>query len=112
MADTYVNIKTSTVNENVPTKATFGYYMPKVITATLKANSWSNNSQTISVKGVLADEKKQLIIPIPTANSAAAYKNAGIYCVSQAANSLSFINSVSPSPVVDIDLLITIQAIL
>lgn len=57
---------------------------------TLPASAWSGNSQTITVPGVLADETKQLIQPVPAIASQAAYLAAGILCTGQAANSLTF----------------------
>ena len=57
---------------------------------TLLASAWSGNSQTITVPGVLADETKQLIQPVPTIASQAAYLTAGILCTGQAANNLTF----------------------
>ena len=86
----YVNINTGTINKNVPTKETFDAARPKSVPVTLSATKWSNNSQTVNVPGVLADESKQLIIPIPKATSMLAYREAGILCTKQAANSLTF----------------------
>ena len=57
---------------------------------TLLASAWSGNSQTITVPGVLADETKQLIQPVPAIASQAAYLAAGILCTGQAANNLTF----------------------
>lgn len=57
---------------------------------TLLASAWSSNSQTITVPGVLADETKQLIQPVPAIASQAAYLAAGVLCTGQAADSLTF----------------------
>ena len=57
---------------------------------TLLASAWSGNAQTITVPGVLADETKQLIQPVPAIASQAAYLAAGILCTGQAANNLTF----------------------
>ena len=57
---------------------------------TLSVSAWSGNSQTITVPGVLADETKQLIQPVPAIASQAAYLAAGILCTGQAADSLTF----------------------
>lgn len=106
----YVNINTGTINKNVPTKETFDAARLRSILVTLSATRWSNNSQTVSVPGILANESKQLIIPIPKATNMTAYLEAGILCNSQAANSLTFTCSSAPS--VNIDVFINIQNII
>ena len=63
---------------------------PMVHGVTLLASAWAGNSQTITVPGVLADETKQLIQPVPAIASQAAYLAAGILCTGQAANNLTF----------------------
>lgn len=63
---------------------------PMVHGVTLSASAWAGNSQTITVPGVLADETKQLIQPVPAIASQAAYLTAGILCTGQAANNLTF----------------------
>ena len=62
----------------------------KAYPITLVTSAWSSNSQTITVPGVLADETKQLIQPVPAIASQAAYLAAGILCTGQAANNLTF----------------------
>ena len=78
---------------------TLGIYMtsnlleavaPKRVTVTLPASGWSSNAQTVTVSGVLADETKQLIQPMPAIASQNAYITAGVICSGQAANSLTF----------------------
>lgn len=63
---------------------------PVYRTITLTASAWSNNTQTVTVSGVLADETKQLIQPMPAMASQSAYYGAGVLCSGQAANSLTF----------------------
>ena len=63
---------------------------PTAHSVTLLASAWPGNSQTITVPGVLADETKQLIQPVPAIASQAAYLAAGILCTGQAANNLTF----------------------
>lgn len=63
---------------------------PKSVSVTLSASNWSSNTQTVTVNGVLADEAKQLIQPMPAIASQSAYYAAGIMCTGQAANSLTF----------------------
>lgn len=106
----YVNINTGSINRNVPTKETFDAARPRLVRATLPANAWVNNTQTITVEGVLANEEQQQIIPIPKPDSATAYMNAGVYCSGQANNSLTFIANTTPSA--DLNLNITIQALI
>lgn len=64
--------------------------IPKCNTVTLEVSAWSNNQQTVTVNGILDDETKQIIHPTPSSASKEAYDNAGISCVSQATNSLTF----------------------
>lgn len=76
---------------------------------TLTASAWSNNAQTVTVTGALADETKQLIQPMPAIASQIAYMSAGIYCSGQAANSLTF--TCSETPTEDITLYIVITEV-
>ena len=70
---------------------------PKSVPVTLTAAGWSDNAQTVTVSGVLADETAQLIQPMPSAASQAAYIEAGILCTGQAANSLTFTAETAPT---------------
>ena len=63
---------------------------PKSVSITLPASGWSDNSQTVTVNGVVADETKQLIQPCPAMDSQSAYYGAEVLCSEQAANSLTF----------------------
>ena len=63
---------------------------PIQVPVTLSASAWSSNQQTVSVSGVLADETKQLIQIVPAIASQTAYFDAGIRCVNQGADSLTF----------------------
>lgn len=67
---------------------------PKAQKVTLTASGWvssaSGKTQSVTVSGVLADETKQLIMPMPAVASQNAYAAAGIACTAQAANSLTF----------------------
>lgn len=64
---------------------------------TLSTSAWSSNAQTVTVNGVLADETKQLIQPMPALASQSAYYAAGILCTNQAANSLTFTCTETPT---------------
>ena len=93
--------------EEINAKAT-----PKAVSVTLAAAGWSNNTQTVTVNGVDADETKQEIHPMPataTAGNQDAYVAAGIMCTGQAANSLTFTCSTVPTQ--DIDMYITITEV-
>lgn len=58
---------------------------------------WTDNQQTMSIEGILEDEKAQLIIPIPTSASEDLYKTCGIKAASQSENTLVFEASTSPT---------------
>lgn len=83
--------------------------MADTIAATLTASGWSSNSQTVTVDGISADADGQLIIPVPDEDSADAYYNAGVQCVSQAANSLTFSCESVPSD--DLEIYVMVQAV-
>lgn len=70
---------------------------PKAVTITLSSGSWSSNTQTVTVNGILADETKQLIQVNPASASRTAYISAGIICSGQAANSLIFTCTTTPT---------------
>lgn len=82
---------------------------PTYASVTLSSSGWSDNTQTVTVNGVLADETKQLIQPMPAVASQVAYMSAGIYCSGQAANSLTF--TCSETPAEDITLYIVITEV-
>ena len=82
---------------------------PKSVAVTLSTSGWSNNAQTVTVTGVLADETAQLIQPMPAVASQASYMSAGIYCSGQAADSLTF--TCSETPTEDIALYIVITEV-
>lgn len=88
--------------EEVNSKAT-----PKAVSITLSASGWASNAQTVTVSGVLADETKQLIQPMPAVASQQAYMTAGIYCSGQAANSLTFTCSTVPTEDISLFVVIT-----
>ena len=90
------------VNEKIPSA-------PQSVTVTLPASGWSSNTQTVTVNGVLADETKQLIQPMPAIASQAAYYAAGILCTNQAANSLTFTCQEAPSS--DLTVYVVIQGV-
>lgn len=86
--------------------------LPRSHSITLPASAWSNNQQTVSVSGILADESKQKIEPIPataTAGNQAAYYEAGVMAIGQAENQLTF--SCSTPPTVDLQVFVVITSL-
>lgn len=81
---------------------------PKSVSGTLTAAGWDSTTkkQTVTVAGVLADETKQLIQPVPAIASQAAYLEAGIRCTGQAANQLIF--TADTAPTVDLTVYVVI----
>ena len=77
--------------------AEWGSGKPSYRVVTLPAASWSDNSQTVTVNGVLASETAQLIQPMPAVASQDAYIAAGVICSGQAANHLTFKCSTVPT---------------
>lgn len=82
---------------------------PKSTLVTLPLSAWSNNTQTVTVPGVLADESKQLIQPMPTIADQAVYSAAGISCTGQAANKLTF--KAQTVPTEDVQVYVVIQKV-
>lgn len=86
---------------------------PKSTTVDLLSLSWTGTSapytQTVTVSGVLADETKQMIQPIPKLSSQAAYMEAGVYASGQAADSLTF--TCSTKPTADLTVYVVIQEV-
>lgn len=82
----------------------------KVLVA-LKASSWdtASNTQAVAVQGILADESKQLIVPVPRSSSSRSYEEAGIRCTAQSKDSLTFSADIVPD--VDIGLFVTYQEV-
>lgn len=107
----YVNIKTDSIDKNVPTKETFENSIPKSQLFTLSASGWDANAktQTIVVDGVLADENSQLITVTPKSVSIIDYANAGVYASGQAADSLTF--TCNTIPTVDLQIYVTIETV-
>ena len=84
-----VDFEPTTAN-GVANKAYVDSKAPTSVTITLSSSSWSSNTQTVTVSGVVASETAQLITPTPAIVSQSAYYEAGIMCTGQAANSLTF----------------------
>lgn len=83
--------------------------VPKATAVTLSAAGWSGSTQTVAVPGVLADESKQLIQPVPAAASQTAYLAAEILCTSQAEDQLTF--TAAAAPTLDLNVYVTVQEV-
>lgn len=62
----------------------------------LAAEDWDNNLQTVSVAGVLADESKQVIEPIPYSVSTDEYITSTVIAIAQGAGTITFSCAVVP----------------
>lgn len=76
---------------------------------TLIVAGWDSTAktQTVNVTGVLADETKQLILPMPATASMSAYTEAGIMCTGQAAGKLTFTADTVPTASIDVYVTVT-----
>lgn len=83
--------------------------VPKATEVMLTASGWdaSAKTQKVTVSSVLADETKQLIMPMPAMASQNAYAAAGIACTLQEANALTF-----RCQTADISVFVTIQEVM
>lgn len=83
---------------------------PLLRTATLSASGWSNNSQTVTVSGVVADINEQSItITVADKNSSLAWAENGLWCDAQGTNSLTF--TCDSVPAESVNLRIAIQGV-
>lgn len=67
---------------------------PDVISFTLPASGWANNTQTITVEGVTADN---VLIVSPTVSSMVEYSECKVYASAQGADSLTFVCDTTPT---------------
>ena len=72
-------------------------------TATLAANSWSSNAQTVTVSGVTATNT---VVVSPAPASFAEYSTSVVYCSAQGANSLTFTCTTIPTNALTVNVLI------
>jgi len=70
---------------------------------TLEASNWSNNEMTVTVQGVTSIND---IIVSPSPSFQEAYTSAGILCVAQSTNSLTFTCEDTPSVDINVNVLI------
>lgn len=71
-------------------------------TATLAVADWSSSTQTITVSGVKADS---VVFVSPAPASASDYASAGILCTAQAADSLTFTATTTPSSDISVNII-------
>lgn len=80
-----------TSDNHAANKAYVDSKRPLLRTATLTTSGWSDNSQTVTVQGVVADTNAQKIdLAFGTKESAPIWAAAGCWCSAQGANSLTF----------------------
>lgn len=72
-------------------------YKPTSISVVLTAAGWENGIQMATVNGVSADETSQLIQPVPAVASQSAYYEAGVRCIGQATDRLTFKADATPA---------------
>ena len=108
-------IKTPT-EDTMPTPKSYvdnaiGNLTPSACKVTLSVSRWDSTAktQTATVVGVLADESKQLIMPMPAGTSMSAYNEAGIQMTAQAANTVTFTADTVPSA--DIEVWVVVQSV-
>lgn len=77
------------------------------ITLTIAGWDGTAKTQTVNVTGVLADETKQLILPMPAVASMSAYTEAGIMCTGQATGKLTFTADTVPTASIDVYVTVT-----
>ena len=88
-----------------------GSIAPSACKVTLSASGWDSTAKTQSatVSGVLEDESKQLIMPMPAGTSMSAYNEAGIQMTAQAANTVTF--TADTVPKADVEVWVVVQAV-
>lgn len=101
---------TPTQNLDIVNKAYVDSKGPKTATVTLTAAGWRKGEQTVTVNGILADSSAQIVDVCPANKpSADRWAAAGVWCTSQAANSLTF--SCDSVPTEDINVNIRMQGV-
>ena len=98
------DVATPTSDDMATPKSYVDQYAPHAALVTLTVAGWDSTAktQTVTVSGILADESKQLIIPMPATTSMTAYNEAGIQCTGQAANSLTFTAETVPTAAISV----------
>ena len=91
--------------------AAIGNLTPSACKVTLTASGWDSTAKTQSatVSGVLEDESKQLIMPMPAGTSMSAYNEAGIQMTAQATNTVTF--TADTVPKADVEVWVVVQSV-
>ena len=91
--------------------AAIGNLTPSACKVTLTASGWDSSAKTQSatVSGVLEDESKQLIMPMPAGTSMSAYNEAGIQMTAQAANTVTF--TADTVPTANVEVWVVVQSV-
>ena len=75
------------------------------LTVTLTVAGWSDNSQTVTVSGVTANNA---VVVSPAPSSYRSYGEFGVYCSAQAANSLTFVCDSVPDVALTVNVFIPV----
>lgn len=75
------------------------------LTATLTVAGWANNSQTVTVSGVTANNA---VVVSPAPESYLSYGEFGVYCSAQATNSLTFVCDSAPDVALTVNVLMPV----
>lgn len=104
VSSNYESYRLPLVDADMAASETYNLVTDKgATTATLAANGWSSNTQTVAVTGVTSSS---LVIVSPAPSSMSAYQAAGIYCSAQGTNSLTFTCSTVPTAAITVNVLI------
>lgn len=84
---------------------------PDCRSVTLSASGWDSTAktQTVTVSGVVAAEGVMLILPCPASASIEAYREAGVRCTAQGADTLTF--TADTIPTTDLVVYVTMMAV-
>ncbi len=80
---------------------------PHIYTATLTADNWTDNKQTVEIEVIDADETKQIIEPIPANASLQAYTQSGVMAINQYAGQLEFSCNTVPTDNLTVYIVVT-----
>lgn len=109
--ETHNTAKNAHADKFAAVNAAIGNLTPSACKVTLTASGWDSSAKTQSatVFGVLEDESKQLIIPMPAGTSMSAYNEAGIQMTAQAANTVTF--TADTVPTADVEVWVVVQSV-
>ena len=112
----YINNVVTPTTDTMPTPKSYvdaaaSAVTPNACKVTLTASGWDSTAKTQSatVSGVLEDESKQLIMPMPAGTSMSAYNEAGIQMTAQGDNSVTF--TADTVPTTDVEVWVVVQSV-